>query len=173
MRQRSGHDRTTGGHSSWQRVRATNLKPFRAGASDQKRPSPKLANRALRCIHSATTASSQPPYALPPWPLTKHGQKSSRVRGSFGWELLLRLLADRTCLSCKLARLKEREDHIRESWVRAMEAKIVRDNMQKCYRIEGVNHNEKCKELADQYARMLRENKVRLRCTTLLTVDGS
>ncbi|EPT01343.1 hypothetical protein FOMPIDRAFT_1048789 [Fomitopsis schrenkii] len=57
-------------------------------------------------------------------------------------------------------RLKEREDHIRESWVRAMEAKIVRDNMQKCYRIEGVNHNEKCKDLADRYAQMLRENKV-------------
>lgn len=43
-----------------------------------------------------------------------------------------------------------------------MEAKIVRDNMQKCYRIEGVNHNEKCKDLADRYAQMLRENKVRL-----------
>ena len=46
-----------------------------------------------------------------------------------------------------------------------MEAKIVRDNMQKCYRIEGVNHNEKCKDWAERYAQMLNVNKVRLRCT--------
>ncbi|KAH9838363.1 NADH-ubiquinone oxidoreductase 12 kDa subunit [Rhodofomes roseus] len=59
------------------------------------------------------------------------------------------------------ARVKEREDLIRESWVRAMEAKIVRENMQKCYRIEGVNHGEKCKHLAEKYTQMLQENKVK------------
>lgn len=59
------------------------------------------------------------------------------------------------------ARLKERDEIIRESWVRAMEAKIVRDNMSKCYRLEGVNHNEKCRDLAERYAQMLKENKVR------------
>jgi len=59
------------------------------------------------------------------------------------------------------AKLKERDDIIRESWVRAMEAKIVRDNMTKCYRVEGVNHNEKCKDLAERYAAMLQENKVK------------
>ncbi|KZT73100.1 hypothetical protein DAEQUDRAFT_762457 [Daedalea quercina L-15889] len=57
-------------------------------------------------------------------------------------------------------RIKERETHIRESWVRTMEAKIVRDSMQKCFRIEGVNYNEKCKDLAEKYTQMLRENKV-------------
>lgn len=59
-----------------------------------------------------------------------------------------------------VARLKERDDIIRESWVRAMEAKIVRENINECYRLEGVNHLEKCKDLVDRYAVMLKENKV-------------
>ena len=41
-----------------------------------------------------------------------------------------------------------------------MEARIVQNNLQKCYRIEGVNNLEKCKHLADRYIEMLRENKV-------------
>lgn len=82
-------------------------------------------------------------------------------------------------LTCALptARLKEREEIIRESWVRAMEAKIVRDNITQCYRLEGVNHTERCKDLADKYARMLQENKVRLLLWSLqvasLTQAGS
>ncbi|THG95233.1 hypothetical protein EW026_g6384 [Hermanssonia centrifuga] len=59
------------------------------------------------------------------------------------------------------AKLKERDDWIRESWVRAMEARIVQNNLQKCYRVEGVNHLEKCKHLAEQYTEMLKENRVR------------
>lgn len=56
--------------------------------------------------------------------------------------------------------LKRREDHIKESWVKAMEARLVREELQKCYRGEGVNHLQNCKSLAEQYARMIRENKV-------------
>ncbi|KAF7795969.1 hypothetical protein EIP86_007138 [Pleurotus ostreatoroseus] len=59
-----------------------------------------------------------------------------------------------------LAKKKARDEHIRESWVRAMEARIVQDNLQKCYRIEGVNHFENCKHLADRYTEMLRENRI-------------
>ncbi|PCH42311.1 hypothetical protein WOLCODRAFT_152337 [Wolfiporia cocos MD-104 SS10] len=59
------------------------------------------------------------------------------------------------------ARINERNEIIRESWIRAMEAKIVRDNMNKCYRIEGVNHGEKCKHLVERYAAMLHENRVK------------
>ena len=33
---------------------------------------------------------------------------------------------------------------IREQWVRSMMARLVRDEMGKCYRREGVNHLEKC-----------------------------
>ncbi|KAI0806327.1 NADH-ubiquinone oxidoreductase 12 kDa subunit [Irpex lacteus] len=57
-------------------------------------------------------------------------------------------------------KLKEREDFIRESWVRTMEARIVQQNLQKCYRAEGVNNLENCKHLAERYAQMLKDNRV-------------
>ncbi|CAL1716793.1 unnamed protein product [Somion occarium] len=57
--------------------------------------------------------------------------------------------------------LKQRDEIIRESWVKTMEARIVRDNLQKCYRIEGVNHLESCKHLADRYITMIKENRVK------------
>jgi NADH dehydrogenase (ubiquinone) 1 beta subcomplex subunit 10 len=41
-----------------------------------------------------------------------------------------------------------------------MEARLVREELQKCYRGEGVNHLQNCKELAEMYTRMIRENKV-------------
>jgi len=59
------------------------------------------------------------------------------------------------------AKLKAREEHIRESWVKAMEARIVRDNLSKCQKVEGVNHYEKCKHLAERYTDMLKENRVK------------
>ncbi len=58
------------------------------------------------------------------------------------------------------AKKTAQSEHIRESWVRAMEARIVQQNLQKCYRIEGVNHFENCRLLADRYMEMLKENKV-------------
>lgn len=36
----------------------------------------------------------------------------------------------------------------------------MREELQKCYRGEGVNHLQNCKELAEMYTRMIRENKV-------------
>lgn len=41
-----------------------------------------------------------------------------------------------------------------------MEARIVRGELQKCYRGEGVNQLQNCKELAEKYAGMIRDNKV-------------
>jgi hypothetical protein len=58
--------------------------------------------------------------------------------------------------------LAARDAHVRESWVRAMEARIVRDQLQSCYRAEGVNHYETCRELSEMYITLLRENRVRL-----------
>ncbi|OBZ72729.1 NADH-ubiquinone oxidoreductase subunit, mitochondrial [Grifola frondosa] len=58
------------------------------------------------------------------------------------------------------ARLQERNESIRESWVRTMECQIVKDNVQKCFRLEGVNHLEKCKALRDRYLEMLAENRL-------------
>lgn len=43
------------------------------------------------------------------------------------------------------ARLKQAQDAIiREQWVRSMMARLVRDELGKCYYREGVNHLEKC-----------------------------
>lgn len=42
-----------------------------------------------------------------------------------------------------------------------MEARIVRDELQKCYRGEGVNQLQNCKALAEKYAAMIRDNKVK------------
>jgi hypothetical protein len=60
-----------------------------------------------------------------------------------------------------LVRLAARDAHIRESWVRAMEARIVRDQLQVCYQVEGVNHYETCRELSEKYITLLKENGVR------------
>ncbi|GHJ90353.1 hypothetical protein NliqN6_6755 [Naganishia liquefaciens] len=57
--------------------------------------------------------------------------------------------------------LSERDNHIRESWVKAMEARIVREELVKCQRGEGVNHYKKCHHLAEMYTGMIRDNKVK------------
>ncbi|KAI0058774.1 hypothetical protein BV25DRAFT_1919079 [Artomyces pyxidatus] len=59
------------------------------------------------------------------------------------------------------ARVAARETHLRESWVRAMEARIVQDQVKACYRGESVNHYENCRELSEKYLSMLRENRVK------------
>jgi len=58
-------------------------------------------------------------------------------------------------------KLRQREDHIRESWVRAMEARIVREELVKCQRTEGVNHYENCKEWSERYISMLEDARVK------------
>jgi len=46
------------------------------------------------------------------------------------------------------ARLKQAQDAIiREQWVRSMMARLVREELGKCYYREGVNHLEKCGRL--------------------------
>ena len=48
--------------------------------------------------------------------------------------------------------LKKAQDAIiREQWVRSMMARLVRDEMGKCYRREGVNHFEKCGRLRGKW----------------------
>jgi hypothetical protein len=47
-----------------------------------------------------------------------------------------------------------------------MEARLVREELKKCYRGEGVNHLQNCKELAERYAAMIRDNAVRLSLLT-------
>ncbi|KIK96594.1 hypothetical protein PAXRUDRAFT_825781 [Paxillus rubicundulus Ve08.2h10] len=59
------------------------------------------------------------------------------------------------------ATIQEREDFIRESWVKAMEARLVRDELVKCQRYEGVNSLENCRWLSEKYIEMLQGNKVK------------
>ena len=48
--------------------------------------------------------------------------------------------------------LKAAQDSIiREQWVRTMMARLVRDEMGKCYWREGVNHLEKCGHLRGEF----------------------
>lgn len=58
------------------------------------------------------------------------------------------------------AKLDEREHHVRESWVKAMEARLVREELEKCQKTEGVNHYENCRWLSEKYLTMLKENQV-------------
>ncbi|KAH8555817.1 hypothetical protein BGW37DRAFT_478681 [Umbelopsis sp. PMI_123] len=53
-----------------------------------------------------------------------------------------------------------REQKIRDDWVKAMEARIIREQLSKCYKTEGVNHYQNCRELADLYLKAVKENKV-------------
>ena len=65
------------------------------------------------------------------------------------------------CTNFQIAKLQAREDHIRESWVKAMELRLVQQELNKCHLAEGVNHYENCKWLAEKYLDMLKTNKVR------------
>ena len=52
--------------------------------------------------------------------------------------------------------LKAAQDAIiREQWVRSMMARLVRNEMGKCYRREGVRHLENCKFLRGAYLQSL------------------
>ncbi|TVY46413.1 NADH-ubiquinone oxidoreductase 12 kDa subunit, mitochondrial [Lachnellula occidentalis] len=67
------------------------------------------------------------------------------------------------------ARLKQAQDAIiREQWVRSMMARLVREEMGKCYYREGVNHLEKCGALRGKNAR---ESQVQLELE--LSIDGN
>ncbi|KAI9657759.1 MAG: hypothetical protein M1821_002935 [Bathelium mastoideum] len=58
--------------------------------------------------------------------------------------------------------LKAAQDSIlREQWIKTMMAKLVREEMGKCYWREGVNHLEKCGHLRDRYFELLKDAKVK------------
>ncbi|KAE9980084.1 hypothetical protein BLS_009168 [Venturia inaequalis] len=58
--------------------------------------------------------------------------------------------------------LKAAQDSIiREQWVRSMMARLVREEMGKCYWREGVNHLEKCGHLRERYLELLKDAKIK------------
>ncbi|KAH0455995.1 hypothetical protein IEQ34_013902 [Dendrobium chrysotoxum] len=50
-----------------------------------------------------------------------------------------------------VAMLEYREYLVREKWIQIETAKIIRERLKWCYRIEGVNHLQKCRHLVEQY----------------------
>ncbi|TQS38916.1 hypothetical protein Golomagni_00570 [Golovinomyces magnicellulatus] len=59
-------------------------------------------------------------------------------------------------------RLKQAQDAIiREQWVQSMMARLVREELGKCYFREGVNHLEKCGVLRERYLELLKHAKIK------------
>ncbi|KAI4138180.1 MAG: hypothetical protein L6R39_006930 [Caloplaca ligustica] len=59
-------------------------------------------------------------------------------------------------------RLKAAQDAVlKEQWVKSMMARLIREQLAKCYYREGVNHLEKCGQLRERYFQALKEAKVR------------
>ncbi|MCJ1424869.1 hypothetical protein MMC29_002757 [Sticta canariensis] len=59
-------------------------------------------------------------------------------------------------------RFKAAQDAIlREQWVKAMMARLIREELGKCYYREGVGHLEKCAKLRERYFEALKESQVR------------
>ncbi|KAI1329655.1 NADH-ubiquinone oxidoreductase [Xylariaceae sp. FL0255] len=50
---------------------------------------------------------------------------------------------------------------IREQWVHVMMGRLVREELGKCYRREGVNHLENCGKLRERYLELLKNHRVR------------
>lgn len=64
--------------------------------------------------------------------------------------------------ACMLTANKEhRQDVVREQWIKTMQARLVREELQKCHRAEGENHYFACSHLAKLYNELQRDGKVR------------
>ncbi|CAG7850209.1 SubName: Full=Uncharacterized protein {ECO:0000313/EMBL:CCA73028.1} [Serendipita indica DSM 11827] len=59
------------------------------------------------------------------------------------------------------AKLEARDKAVRESWVNAMEARLVGEELAKCKKGEGVNAHLHCKYLADLYLELLKNAPVK------------
>lgn len=92
--------------------------------------------------------------------VSPHHVRQYRRLQEYALSLLSRKSEFRALIPCPVETLAERDNHIRESWVKAMEARIVREELVKCQRGEGVNHYKKCGHLAEMYTGMIRDNKV-------------
>ena len=51
-----------------------------------------------------------------------------------------------------VAFVRQREHETREAMIDIEKAKLIRERLRECYRREGVNHFENCKELVEKYA---------------------
>jgi len=49
---------------------------------------------------------------------------------------------------------------IREQWITVMQSRLLRDELEKCHKTEGVNSYENCKAFADRYMDSLKTARV-------------
>lgn len=85
------------------------------------------------------------------------------------------------CLTWSIAIYAARNQKIRDDWVKAMEARIIKEKLDECYRTEGVNHckffflkcvlskqsmthyattDKSCRDLADMYLATIKTHRV-------------
>jgi len=50
---------------------------------------------------------------------------------------------------------------LREQFIRSNALKLYRTALEKCYRHHGVNHFEECRDMAEQYLKMLPTHKIK------------
>lgn len=89
---------------------------------------------------------------------TDKAERATQIKGMIHASALY--IASLTCAAISAAKIEQRDHHVRESWVKAMEARLVRDELENCQRSEGVNHYENCRWLTEKYLTMLKDNKV-------------
>ncbi|KAJ1970248.1 hypothetical protein IWQ62_000075 [Dispira parvispora] len=56
---------------------------------------------------------------------------------------------------------KARDQYLRESWVRAMELRVLQKQLKKCYRTEGVNYMQNCRALGELYLDMAKAQRLK------------
>ena len=79
-------------------------------------------------------------------------------------QLVGRKRADRS------ANQQKKAESIRDEWIKVMQLRLVRDELQKCYRAEGENHYHVCAPIVKVYDDLLKEARVRTEksaCTNL------
>jgi hypothetical protein len=53
-----------------------------------------------------------------------------------------------------------RANMIREQWINVMQSRLLREELAKCHKTEGVNSYENCKEFVERYMDSLKTAKV-------------
>ncbi|WFC98641.1 hypothetical protein MYAM1_001372 [Malassezia yamatoensis] len=59
------------------------------------------------------------------------------------------------------ANTQNKADSIREEWIKVMQVRLVREELQKCYRAEGENHYQVCSPIVKVYNDLLKEARVK------------
>lgn len=64
-------------------------------------------------------------------------------------------------LLAHIAANQERKvEAIRDEWIKVMQIRLVRDELQKCHRAEGENHYQVCAPIVKVYNDLLKEARV-------------